>query len=88
MINCKAPSGKIPDSIIARTTVSVKKDVIVAGFTIAGTPANKLTATFSNIPQTGKLKALICIATPRFGVKICVPKNVPFLDNLCVSPST
>ncbi len=59
VINCKAPSGKIVDSMMARTTVSVKKEVIVAGLTIAGTPAKKLTAIFSNIPQTGKLNALI-----------------------------
>ena len=58
-INCKLPSGKISDSTISRTIISVRKQVIVAGFTIAGTPAIKLTAIFSSIPQIGKLKALI-----------------------------
>ena len=58
-INCNAPSGKIFDAIISLNTASVKYEVIVAGFTMAGTPANKLTAIFSNIPQTGKLNALM-----------------------------
>ena len=66
-ISCSAPSGKIPDSMISRTTTSVRKEVAVAGFTTAGTPAIQLTAHFSNMPQTGKLKALMWIATPRFG---------------------
>ena len=30
----------------------------------AGIPASKVGASFSSIPQTGKLKALICAATP------------------------
>jgi hypothetical protein len=51
--------GKIPDASIRRTTDSVRKEVTVAGFTTAGIPASKLTAIFSSIPQTGKLKALI-----------------------------
>ena len=58
-INCKLPSGKMPDATISFTTASVKKEVTVAGFTIAGTPAKKLTAIFSSIPQTGKLNALM-----------------------------
>ena len=37
-----APSGRISDSIIARTTASVRYDVTVAGFTIAGMPARKV----------------------------------------------
>ena len=41
--------------------------VAIAGFTTAGTPAIKFTAIFSSIPHIGKLKALICIATPCFG---------------------
>ena len=58
-INCKLPSGKICEAMISLTTTSAKKLVAVAGFTIAGTPAKRLTAIFSNIPQTGKLNALI-----------------------------
>ena len=54
-ISCNDPSGKIFDAIISLTTASVKKEVFVAGLTIAGTPAIQLTAHFSNIPQTGKL---------------------------------
>ena len=70
VINCSAPSGKIPDSIIWRTTASVKNEPFVAGLTTAGTPAIQLEAHFSNMPQTGKLKALICMATPRLGTMI------------------
>ena len=39
-----------------------------AGFTIAGTPASRVGASFSSIPQTGKLKALMCTAAPCSGV--------------------
>ena len=67
--NCKAPGGRMPLSWMAETTASVKKHVTVAGLTMAGTPANQLTATFSNMPHTGKLNALMCTATPRFGTK-------------------
>ena len=58
-INCKLPSGKILESTISRTIISVRKQVIVAGFTIAGTPAIRFTAIFSSIPQIGKLNAFI-----------------------------
>ena len=54
-ISCNEPSGNIFDAIISLTTASVKKEVFVAGLTIAGTPTIQLTAHFSNIPQTGKL---------------------------------
>ena len=36
----------------------------VAGFTRVGMPARKAGANFSSEPQTGKLNALICTATP------------------------
>ncbi len=36
----------------------------VAGLTIVGTPASTAGASFSSMPQTGKLNALICNATP------------------------
>ena len=45
-INCKLPSGKILESTISRTIISVRKQVIVAGFTIAGTPAIKVYCNF------------------------------------------
>ena len=57
--NCNAPSGKIFDAIISRTTASVKKAVCGAGKTTAGIPAIQLQAHFSSIPHTGKLKALM-----------------------------
>ena len=47
-----------------------------------------LTAIFSSMPHTGKLKALICIATPSRGTMICWPMNVLFLESFAVSPST
>ena len=69
-INCKDPSGKILESMMSRTIASVKKHVYSDGFTTAGTPAIKLTAIFSSMPQIGKLKALMCTATPSFGTII------------------
>ena len=39
-----------------------------AGFTIAGTPASRVGASFSSIPHTGKLNALMCTAAPCSGV--------------------
>ena len=58
------PSGRMPDSMIRRTTSSVRYAVWLAGLTSDGRPATKAGASFSSIPQTGKLKALICTATP------------------------
>jgi oxepin-CoA hydrolase/3-oxo-5,6-dehydrosuberyl-CoA semialdehyde dehydrogenase len=57
-INCKLPSGKIPDSTISRTIISVRKQVRVAGFTIAGTPAIRFTAIFFNFPIWGMLEKI------------------------------
>ena len=54
----------MPDSMMRRTTSSVRYAVWLAGFTIVGSPARKAGASFSSMPQTGKLKALICTATP------------------------
>ena len=50
--------------MIRRTTSSVRYAVWLAGLTIDGSPATKAGASFSSMPQTGKLKALICTATP------------------------
>ena len=44
------------------------KAVELAGLTIAGMPASRVGASFSSIPQTGKLKALMCTAAPCSGV--------------------
>ena len=62
--SCRAPSGSRPASRIRRTTSSVRYAVWLAGFTIVGRPARNAGASFSSIPQTGKLNALICTATP------------------------
>ena len=41
--------------------------VAEAGLANTGTPASSDTAAFSHSPQLGKLKALMCTATPRRG---------------------
>ena len=56
---CKLPSGKILDLMISLTIDVVRNEVYSDGFTTAATPAIKFTAIFSNIPQIGKLNALI-----------------------------
>ena len=60
-----------------RAIRSVRYDVTVAGLTIAGIPARKVGASFSSIPQQGKLKALMWTATPSSGTQMCRPTNVP-----------
>ena len=62
--SCSDPVGSSPDSTRMRTHASATYAVGVAGFTIVGTPARKAGANFSSEPHTGKLKALICTATP------------------------
>ena len=42
-----------------------------------GTPATKAGANFSSGPQTGKLKALMWIATPRSGDSTCWARKDP-----------
>ena len=58
----------MPLSTIRFATASVRYEVTVAGFTIAGTPASSDVESFSSIPHTGKLKALMCTAAPWSGV--------------------
>ena len=58
-MSCKLPSGKIPELMISLTISAVRNEVYSDGFTTAATPAMKFTAIFSNIPQIGKLNALI-----------------------------
>ena len=85
--SCTDPSGSSPDSTIFRTTASVRYAVWLAGFTIVGTPARNAGASFSRNPHTGKLKALICTATPRSGVQRCWPAKVPRLPSGSTAPS-
>ena len=58
-----------------------------AGLTRLGTPAMNAGANFSSGPQTGKLNALICTATPCRGVRICWPTKVPPLPSGSTAPS-
>ena len=60
----------------------------MAGFTTTGTPAIKLGAIFSSMPQQGKLKALICTETPGLEVRICLATKLPLLESTSVFPST
>ena len=85
--SCNAPAGRMPDSFTMRTIASVRKLVAVAGLPMQGMPARKLGANFSSRPQTGKLKALMCTATPPRGTRMCVPPNVPFLPRFSAGPS-
>jgi hypothetical protein len=50
-------------------------------------PARKLGANFSSSPQTGKLKALMCTATPPRGTRMCVPAKPPCLPSGTTGPS-
>ena len=86
--SCTEPSGQQPASRrSAGTTASVRYAVWLAGFTIVGTPARNAGASFSRKPHTGKLKALICTATPRSGVQRCWPAKVPRLPSGSTAPS-
>ena len=60
----------------------------MAGFTIAGTPASRLHESFSSIPHTGKLNALMCTATPSSGTHTWRPTKPPALLNVSTGPST
>ncbi|GAA3353829.1 hypothetical protein GCM10020366_08480 [Saccharopolyspora gregorii] len=86
--NCSEPSGRMPDSTISSTSRAVRYAVWLAGLTRLGTPARNAGANFSSGPQTGKLKALICTATPRSGVAMCWARNVPPLLSGSTAPST
>ncbi len=87
-MSCSAPSGRMPAATISRTIASVRYEVTVAGLTMAGTPARNVGASFSSIPQQGKLKALMCTATPSSGTHRWRPANVPPLDSGSIGPST
>ena len=59
----------------------------MAGFTIAGTPASSAGASFSSMPHTGKLKALMCTAAPDSGTQMCWPTKLPPLERASTPPS-
>ena len=86
--SCTDPGGRAPDSTRCRNASSVTYAVWLAGLTIAGTPASTAGASFSSIPQTGKLKALTNTATPRREVWTCWPTKVPPRPSGCGCPST
>ena len=60
----------------------------VPGFSITGTPARTAPASFSIIPQTGKLKALTCTATPGRVTHTCWPEKRAVRPSCTCSPST
>ena len=69
-----APGGSCTSSTticIARKATSA---VAVAGLDRTGMPARMLQATFSKVPQAGKLNALMCTATPGRGSHTCWPE--------------
>ncbi len=87
-MSCSTPSGRIFDSWIARTIAWVRNEVTVAGLTMAGTPARRVGASFSSIPQQGKLKALMWSAMPSIGTAMWRPTKVPPLLSPSTGPST
>ena len=48
--------------------------VLVAGLLTMGIPASRAQAAFSAVPQAGKLKALMCTATPSRGTQRWIPE--------------
>ena len=82
------PSGSSPEEMISSASFAVRYAVWLAGLIRLGTPARNAGASFSSGPQTGKLNALIWIATPRKGVAMCWPANVPPLLSGSTAPST
>ncbi len=86
-ISCSEPTGNSPESTISSTSRCVRYAVWLAGLIRLGTPARKAGANFSSGPHTGKLNALICTATPRNGVQMCCPTNVPPLLSGSTAPS-
>ena len=70
-----------------RTTNSVRYAVCEAGLTSVGMPAIRVGAIFSSMPQTGKLKALMWIATPCSGVRMCWAEKLASFDSGSTSPS-
>ncbi len=69
----KAPGGRATSWATIWAIRQATRAVAVAGLVSTGTPARMLTATFSKVPQAGKLKALMCTATPGRGRRTCWP---------------
>ena len=55
---------------------------------MAGMPARSVGASFSSMPHTGKLKALMCTAAPSRDTKTCWPTKLPLFDKPSTAPST
>ncbi len=87
-ISCTAPPGRMPDSAMRLKQAAATCAVAVAGFVITGMPARMAGASFSSMPHTGKLNALMCTAAPRFGTATCWPMKVPPRDSASTSPSS
>ena len=51
----------------------IKIDYTGIGLLMMGIPASSAQAAFSQVPQAGKLKALMCTATPSRGTQRCTP---------------
>lgn len=64
-MSCTEPAGNNWDSTIERKTCTAMSAVAVAGLMIIGNPASSVGASFSSIPQTGNLMALMKTAEPR-----------------------
>ncbi len=73
--------------MISSTSRADRYAVCGAGFTRLGMGEERGRELPSG-PQTGKLNALICTATPCSGVQMCRPANVPPLLSGSTSPST
>ena len=86
--NWNAPSGS---SLLSTTICAIRCASIALGvpaFSITGTPASSAHAIFSPMPQAGKLKALMCTATPGRGTRMCWPKKRGERVSCRPSPST
>ncbi len=83
-----APSG----SALASTRISIIRCAtiaeLVAGLLTTGIPASSAAAAFSAIPQAGKLKALMWIATPVRVTWMCWPWKRGLRPRVTPSPST
>ena len=83
-----APSGRTAFSTSSSVMRYATRAELVAGLLTTGTPARSATAAFSAKPQAGKLKALMCTATPRRGTAMCCPWKRGVRPSGMPSPST
>ncbi len=82
-----APSGRTACASRISTIRWARIAEEVAGLVRTGTPASSATAAFSNRPQAGKLKALMCTATPWRGTAMCWPWKRGLRPRVIPSPS-